>query len=171
MCLQACSWSYLSPKANGVVVQRVDQFLRAGTQTDGDFWKIILKYTTWYLKAYRFRLSSVYFGRYHFLTIIFILVNTSRCNLHANKIFCHSHSSFPLFSDFCSQKSVKMMLNFGSLIFSDKFAIFFVQFSGLHGPYLPLLAPLLASGVLTPSTRGNPVLTWSRPKKIAISEN
>ena len=84
--------------------------------------------TTWYLKAYRFRLSSVYFGRYHFLTIIFILVNTSRCNLHANKIFWNSHLSFRLFWDFCSQKSIKMMVNFGSLIFGDKRAVFFVQY-------------------------------------------
>ena len=44
LCLEACLWSYLSPKANGVVVRHLHQFLRAGTQANGDFWKIILKY-------------------------------------------------------------------------------------------------------------------------------
>ena len=43
LCLEACLWSYLSLKANGVAVRRLDQFLRAETQANGDFWEIILK--------------------------------------------------------------------------------------------------------------------------------
>ena len=101
--------------------------------------------TTWYLKAYRFRLSSVYFGRYHFLTIIFILVNTSRCNLHANKIFWNSHLSFRLFWDFCSQKSIKMMVNFESLIFGDKRAVFFcsISFDPCQFEYILMQIPFI----------------------------
>ena len=97
-------------------------------------WKALIwsfnKCTIWHLKSYRFGLSSVYFDGYHFLTIISISVNTSRiwCNLHANKIFWDSHLSFRLFWNFCSQKSVKMMVNFGSLIFGNKHAVFFVQY-------------------------------------------
>ena len=101
--------------------------------------------TTWYLKAYRFCLSSVYFGRYHFLTIIFILVNTSRCNLHANKIFWNSHLSFRLFWDFCSQKSIKMMVNFESLIFGDKRAVFFcsISFDPCQFEYILMQIPFI----------------------------
>ena len=40
--LQASSWSYLSCKANGMVVRRLDQILRAETQTNDDFWKFML---------------------------------------------------------------------------------------------------------------------------------
>ena len=41
--------------------------------------------------------------------------------------------------------------------------VFFDQFLNLDGPYLDLLDPLLLSlaTAFTPSTRGNPVSTWS----------
>ena len=42
LCLEACLWSYLSPKANGMIVRRLDQILRADTKANGDFWKFIL---------------------------------------------------------------------------------------------------------------------------------
>ena len=51
--------------------------------------------------------------------ILFIWFNTPQCNLYSNEIFWCSHSSYSLFWDFCSQKSVRIGSNRGH--FQKKF--------------------------------------------------
>ena len=83
-----------------------------------------MKCTTWYLKSYRFRSRCDYFGNFHSLIIFFISINTSKCNLHSNKIFRFFESSFWLFWNICFEKSSKIRVNFGSLIWTISCANF-----------------------------------------------
>ena len=46
LCLEAYLWSYLSPKANGVVVRRLDEILWSETQVNDDFLNFIITSTS-----------------------------------------------------------------------------------------------------------------------------
>ena len=64
--LQASLWSYLSPKANGMVVRHVDQILWSQTQASGDFWNFMLTEPSPinYLKSRKSWKTSVFFFFY-----------------------------------------------------------------------------------------------------------
>ena len=64
--LQESLWSYLSPKANGMVVRHVDQILWSQTQASGDFWNFMLTEPTPinYLKSRKSWKTGIFFFFY-----------------------------------------------------------------------------------------------------------
>ena len=64
--LQASLRSYLSPRANGVVVRHVDKILWSETQASGDFWNFMLTEpsSTNYLKSRKSWKTGIFFFFY-----------------------------------------------------------------------------------------------------------